>query len=107
MISRCALFIGTVKPGLEAQMRAHVEAQLAPLWRKFEGAAAVRVLYAHKLDDNGPAIPLVLQVDYHSRADIDRALASPARFKSRDMLPAFYEQFWDQVQLVHHEYEIG
>ena len=33
MITKLAIFEGTVKPGQTAAMRAFVEAELAPLWR--------------------------------------------------------------------------
>ena len=106
MITRIALFIGTVRPGAEDQMRRHVEDELAPLWRQFDGAAVVRVLWNVKGDPNGQTIPLALQVDYDTRDDIDRAMASPARYESRDMLPGFYDVYWDQVRLEHHEFEV-
>ena len=106
MITRIALFIGTVRTGAETQMRRYVEDELAPLWRQFDGAAAVRVLWNIKGDPNAENIPLALQVDYHCRDDLDRAMASPARYQSRDMLPDFYDAYWDQVRLEHHEFEV-
>lgn len=120
MITKLAIFEGTVKPGQTAAMRAFVEAELAPLWRAFDGAHRVRVLYAAEPDEGGgapskdggkdggeggPSVPLILQVDYQSQADLDRAMASAARHRSRAMLPAFYDRFFETVTLRHHAFE--
>ena len=120
MITKLAIFEGTVKPGQTAAMRAFVEAELAPLWRAFDGAHRVRVLYAAEPDEGGssggkdggeaggergPSVPLILQVDYKSQADLDRAMASAARHRSRAMLPAFYDRFFETVTLRHHTFE--
>ena len=50
-------------------------------------------------------MPLILQVDYQSQADLDRAMASEARHRSRAMLPAFYDRFFETVTLRHHTFE--
>ena len=113
MITKLAIFEGTVKPGQTDAMRAYVEAELAPLWRAFDGAHRVRVLYAAEPEDgggaggeDGPSVPLILQVDYQSQADLDRAMASDARHRSRAMLPPFYARFFETVTLRHHRFEV-
>ena len=103
MITKLAIFEGTVKPGKEAAMRAYVESTLRPLWEAFEGAHRVRVLYGTKSDDNGPNIPLILEVDYLTQEHLDQAMSSPARYESRDLLPGFYEAYFDEVVLRHVE----
>ena len=107
MLLKQALFLGQVKTGQEAAMRAYVESDLAPLWRQFAGARRVEVLYGVQQDPKGPEIPLVLSVLYENQAKIEQAMASPARTESRDLLPAFYEQFWDEVRLVHTTFEVA
>lgn len=102
VLTRCAAFVGTVRPGLEAEMRSHVEQVLAPLWRRFEGASEVRVMYSVEADAAGPAVPLVLAIDYADEAAMEQALASPARYESRDLLPEFYERFFSDVTLLHY-----
>ena len=113
MITKLAIFEGTVKPGQTAAMRAFVKSELAPLWRAFDGAHQVRVLYAAEPKDgngaggeDGPSVPLILQVDYQSHTDLDRAMASDARHRSRAMLPAFCERFFETVTLRHHTFEV-
>ena len=103
MITKLAIFEGTVKPGKEAGMRAYVESTLRPLWEAFEGAHRVRVLYGTKSDDKGPNIPLILEVDYLTQEHLDQAMSSPARYESRDLLPGFYEAYFDEVVLRHVE----
>lgn len=102
MLTRCAAFVGTVKDGLDADMRAYVDEELTPLWRQFTGAQEVRVMFGIADDPNGPAIPLILAIDYPDEAAMEQALASPARYESRDLLPAFYERFFEDVRLLHY-----
>lgn len=101
MLTRLAIFEGRVKPGKEAAMRAYVEAELAPLWRQFQPSHEVRVLYAAEAGE----IPLVLAVTYADRAAMEAALDTPARYQSRDMLPAFYVRFFEEVTLKHQLFE--
>lgn len=101
MLTRLAIFEGRVKPGQDAAMRAYVEAELAPLWRQFQPSEEVRVLFAAEAGD----IPLVLAVTYVDRAAMEAALDTPARYQSRDMLPAFYDRFFDEVKLKHQLFE--
>ena len=103
MITKLAIFQGTLKPGKEGAMRAYVEGTLRPLWEAFEGAHRVRVLYGTKSDDKGPNIPLILEVDYLTQADLTQAMNSPARHTSRTLLPGFYEAYFDEVELRHVE----
>lgn len=106
MLIRMAIFDGVVKQGQEGAMRSFVEAELAPLWRQFTGAVDVKVLFGVEQDPNGPQIPCILQVTYPDQAAIETAMESPARHKSRDMLPAFYDQFFERVRLYHYLMEV-
>lgn len=105
MITKCAFFHGTIKAGQEAAMRAYVEAELAPLWREFKPSENVKILFNVEGDQNGPDIPLALIVTYKDQASLDQAMKTDARYKARDMLPAFYEKFFDEVQLLHYVFE--
>ena len=96
------MFNGTVKPGMEAAMRDWVESRLAPLWRQFDRAETVNVCYERKADPAGPTIPLMLVITYADEAAVEAALASPARYTSRDLLPEFYDQFFEDVTLWHY-----
>lgn len=86
-------------------MRAFVDERLAPLWREFAGAEQVEVLFGVENDPAGPVIPLVLAITYADHDAMARALDSPARYESRDLLPDFYERFFDNVDLWHYVFE--
>lgn len=105
MITKCAFFQGTVKAGKEDAMRSFVETDLAPLWREFQPSEDVKILFNVEDDMNGPTFPLALIVTYKNQASLDQAMATDARYKARDMLPAFYERFFDEVQLLHYVFE--
>ena len=106
MLVKQALFIGQIKPGKEGAMRAYVAQTLAPLWQQFEGAKRVEVLFGHHQDPKGPDIPLALSISYETSSKMETAMASPARHKSRDLLPEFYETYWEDVRLVHTVFEV-
>ena len=105
MITKCAFFQGTIKVGQEAAMRAYVEAELAPLWRGFQPSEDIKILFNVENDKNGPTIPLALIVTYNNQVSLDQAMESEARYKARDMLPAFYQMFFEEVQLLHYVFE--
>ena len=102
MITRMAIFGGTVKQGMESEMRAFVDARLTPLWRRFACAEEVRVLYGVEQDPDGPTIPLILAITYADHTAMQAALESPARYEARDILPELYERFYEDVQLWHY-----
>ena len=95
MLMRMAVFEGRVKPGQEAGFHRYVTERLAPLWRQFDGAAEVRVLFGAEQDASAPEYPLILAITYPDRAAMERALASPARYESRDLLPELFEKYFD------------
>lgn len=95
MLMRLAIFEGTVRPGQAAAFRAYVNERLAPLWRKFDGAEEVRVLFGAERDAKAPEIALILAITYPDKDAMARALASPARYESRDLLPELFEHYFD------------
>lgn len=102
MITRYAIFGGTVKPGQEAAMRAWVTEHLTPLWRQFACAEEVRVLYGVEQDADGPTIPLILAITYADRAAMQKGVESPARYAAKDLLPELYDRYYDEVVLWHY-----
>lgn len=95
MITRYALFEGTVRDGMEAAFRQAVLTELLPTWRAFPGAVAVRVSFAETRDEGAPAFPLILAVDYPDQAALDRALASAERRTSRAATERVMPRFFD------------
>ena len=102
MITRYAVFHGNLLSGKEQAMKHYVNETLAPLWRQFTGAETVRISFQKLQDQNGPAIPLVLAISYLNEAAMLRALDSPARYQSRDLLPEFYARYFESVDLYHY-----
>lgn len=85
MITRFALFEGSIKDGQTAAFRAAVTARLVPLWRQFPGNSAVRVMFGEERDEGAPEFPLILAITYPDRAAMENALTSPFRAQSRDV----------------------
>ena len=83
MITRYALFEGTVTAGQEQAFRDAILTELLPTWQAFPGVTSVRVTFADARDDGAPEIPLILATDYPDQAALDVALASPQRTASR------------------------
>ena len=104
MLTRYALFEGRVRPGMDSEMRAYVNDVLAPLWRQFDGAHTVRVMFGVEQDPDGPSYPLILAITYPDAAAMARGLASPARYESRDLLPNFFAKYIDG-KLLHYVME--
>ena len=102
MLTKYAFFIGTLKAGLEEAMKHYVEQTLQPLWQQFQPSVEVRVLYNVEQDKNGPPIPLVLAVTYVDEEAMAQAMETDARYQARDLLPGFYEKFFNDVKLRHY-----
>jgi len=104
MLTRYAIFEGRVRPGMDSEMRVYVNDVLAPLWRQFDGAHTVQVMFGVEQDPDGPSFPLVLAITYLDAAAMSRGLASPARYESRDLLPEFFAKYIDG-KLLHYVME--
>jgi quinol monooxygenase YgiN len=100
MITRYALFEGTIHPGQTEAFRAAVLAELLPKWKAFPGALSVRVTFAEKRDDGAPEYPLILAVNYPDIAAVDAALASPARTEGKAATDALLPRFF--TGRIHH-----
>ncbi len=83
MITRFALFEGTVGEENIASFRTAVLQRLVPLWTQFPGNSDVRVMFGEERDEGAPEFPLVLAISYPDRATMDAALDSAARHQSK------------------------
>ena len=95
MITRFALFEGSVKVGQVAPFRAAVLDRLVPLWRQFPGNTDVRVMFGDDRDEGAPEFPLILAISYPDVATMEAALASPARNQSKDVTGTIVGEFFD------------
>lgn len=105
MLTKYAFFSGSLKAGSSADMRTYVETTLKPLWEQFQPSERVEVLYEYTQEPKGPSIPLVLAVTYKDEASMQQAMQSSARHEARELLPAFYKRYFDDVLLWHYVFE--
>ena len=95
MITRFALFEGTVSPENVDAFRAAVHDRLVPLWTQFPGNTDVRVMFGEERDEGAPEFPLILAISYPDRATMEAALDSPARFQSKEVTGEIVEAYFD------------
>ena len=95
MITRFAMFEGTIHSGKEAAFREAVLDELLPKWEAFPGARAIRVVFTDEADQGAPAFPLIMEIDYDDKAAVEAALNSEARTAGKAateaLLPRFFE----------------
>lgn len=85
MITRFALFEGTVHDGQTAAFRTAVQDRLVPLWRQFPGNTDVQVMFSEDRDAGAPEFPLILAISYPDLETMQAALDSPARHQSKEV----------------------
>ncbi len=100
MITRYALFEGTVSPGQERGLprrRAGRDpARLAPLSR----CLAIHVTFAEDRDEGAPEFPLILAIDWPDRATVDAFLDHPIRKEGRAATEGVLARFF--TGRIHH-----
>jgi hypothetical protein len=100
MITRYALFEGTVAPGQTQAFRAAVLAEILPVWRRFPGALAVHVTFADDRDVGAPEFPLILAIEWPDRATVDAFLDHPIRKEGRAATEGVLSRFF--TGRIHH-----
>jgi hypothetical protein len=100
MITRYALFEGTVHPGQTAAFRAAVMAEMVPVWQRFPGALAVHVTFSDDRDEGAPEFPLILAIDWPDRTTLDAFLTHPIRMEGRAATEAGLARFF--TGRIHH-----
>lgn len=100
MITRYALFEGTVAPGQTQAFRDAVLAKILPVWRRFPGALAVHVIFADDRDEGAPEFPLILAIDWPDRATVDAFLDLEIRKEGRAATEAVLTRFF--TGRIHH-----
>ena len=106
MITRFALFEGTVKPGQTQAFRTAVLDRLVPLWTQFTVNTDVRVMFSEERDEGAPEYPLILAITYPDRAAMEAALACPARFQSKEVTGEIVAEFFEG-RIHHHVTELN
>ncbi|MGL4320920.1 MAG: hypothetical protein ACRCS3_08660 [Paracoccaceae bacterium] len=83
MITRYALFEGSLHDGHLDAFRADVLAEMLPVWQRFPGALAIHVTFGESRDDGAPEYPLILAIDWPDMATVTAFLAHPIRMEGR------------------------
>lgn len=102
---RSAFWIGATKTGTEERFLQHMDKVLIPALRALPGVGQARALWPRLREDEPPAILCQVLVEFASRADVDRMLASPERASMRPMVLEAKAMF--EGQFSHIEYEVG
>lgn len=100
MITRFALFEGSVDHAHIEAFRAAVKERLVPLWTQFPGHIGVRVMFSDDRDEGAPEFPLILAITYPDLATMEAALEAPARFQSKDVTGQIVAEFF--TGRIHH-----
>ncbi|MEM8850607.1 MAG: hypothetical protein AAGE03_11310 [Pseudomonadota bacterium] len=100
MITRFALFEGSVVADKVEDFRAAVMDSLVPLWTQFPGNTDVRVMFGEDRDEGAPEFPLILAITYPDRATMTAALDSPARFRSKEVTGEIIDAYF--TGRIHH-----
>ena len=82
MLTRTAIYEGTIKAGHEEEFFHRVRDDLEPMWRCFPNVTAVRVQRTRTMDKDARPIAMILEMDFPDMAAIDACMTSPIRPES-------------------------
>ena len=101
MLTRTALYEGTVQSGREEEFFRRVREELEPIWQRFPNVKAVRVQRMTSKDADARPIAMILEMDFESQQAIDDCLASPIRpeahAKTEEVMKLFDGRFYHLV----------
>lgn len=100
MITRFALFQGSVKPGQTPAFRQAVMERLVPLWKQFPNTVDLRVMFSDDRDEGAPEFPLILAITYPDTDAMHAALEAPARAQSKEVTGEIVDMYFDGE--IHH-----
>jgi hypothetical protein len=100
MITRYAIFEGTVAPGQTEAFRRAVLEEILPVWKQFPGALTIRVTFGVSRDEGAPEYPLILAIDWKDMATVEAFLENPIRMKGRAATEAVMARFF--TGRIHH-----
>jgi hypothetical protein len=101
MITRFALFEGTLAHGQTEAFRHAILQEVLPHWKAFPGVLSVRVCFSNERDEGAPEFPLILAISYPDRAAVDIALASPERALAKAATESVLARFF-KGRIHHH-----
>ena len=84
MLTRTAVYEGTIKTGREEEFFRRVRDELEPLWRKFPNVISIRVQRTKTMDKGARPIAMILEMDFPDMKAIDDCMASKIRPESHE-----------------------
>jgi hypothetical protein len=102
---RSAFWIGQPRSGTEDQFRAAMNGELIPGLRTLPGVRDANALWPQKREDSPPQIACQVLVEFDSREDLERMLASAERRALRPRVLEVVGLF--AGSLSHIDYEVG
>lgn len=101
---RSAFWLGQPRPGTEQQFEQLLN-DMAPAMSALPGVQRARAWWPRTREDSPPPVACQFVVEFASRADLERMLASPERAALRPRVLALRELF--DGHMSHIEYETG
>jgi hypothetical protein len=102
---RSAFWTGAPKHGAEGPFRAAIDEELVPALRTLPGVAGARSLWPRRLEDEPPNVACQVLVEFDTREDVDRMLASEGRAALRLRVREIAAMFDGAIS--HIDYEVG
>lgn len=101
MLTRTAIYEGTIQAGREEEFFTRVRRELEPLWQRFPNVLAVRVQRMLHKDQDARPIAMILEMDFPDMAALEGCLASPIRPESHaatmEVMKLFEGRFYHLV----------
>ncbi|WP_204259614.1 hypothetical protein [Lichenicola cladoniae] len=101
MLTRVAIYEGSIEPGTEDAFFRDVAARLEPVWRSFPNVLDVRVQRVTEADRGAIPIVMVLEMDFADMAAIESSLASDIKTRSHaltlEVLKPFSGRFFHYI----------
>ena len=102
---RSAFWVGSPKPGADEEFHAAVNDELVPRLATLPGVRGARALWPRRLEDGPPDIACQVLVEFETRDDVDRMLASTGRMALRERVREIAGLFDGAIS--HIDYEVG
>lgn len=101
---RTAFWMGTPRPGMEPQWRQAIQQELLPAFRAIPGVLDAKACWPDKREDEPPEFACQFIVEFASRAELERMLASPERVAVRPRVQQVAALFEGRIS--HIEYRV-
>jgi len=102
---RSAFWMGTPKPGDDIRFKDGINRILIPALRVLPGVRNASALWPERREDEPPQIACQILVEFDTREDVDRMLASPERRAMRVHVVELAGLFDGAIS--HIEYKVG